>query len=114
MYNGEKTHMNQTSLFRTAVLAALIGVAAVGCTSTPTQESTGQYIDSSVVTSKVKTKLLEDSVTTGFDISVKTYKGVVQLSGFVDNAQEKHRAEELARSVAGVKGVRNDLVIKPQ
>jgi len=114
MHNTEKTHMNRPNLFRTALLAGLIGVAAVGCTSTPTRESTGQYIDSSVVTSKVKTKLLEDSVTTGFDISVKTYKGVVQLSGFVDNAKEKRRAEELARSVAGVKDVRNDLAIKPK
>jgi len=106
--------MKQQSLIRTALLAGLIGVAAVGCTSTPTQESTGQYIDSSVITSKVKSKLFEDSVTTGFDISVKTYKGVVQLSGFVNTAAQKRRAGNLARSVAGVKDIRNDLVVKSQ
>ncbi|MEJ2507994.1 MAG: BON domain-containing protein [Gammaproteobacteria bacterium] len=105
--------MSYRTLFQAAALSALLGLSAVACTSTPTQESTGQYIDSSVITSKVKTKLFEDSVTTGFDISVKTYKGVVQLSGFVDNASQKRRAEALARSVAGVRDVKNDLVIKP-
>src|SRR5512135_1762719 len=87
-------------------------LAFAGCASTRTSESTGGYIDDSVITTKVKAELVEDPVTKAYQINVKTFKGVVQLSGFVNSAQEKQRAGEVARRVNGVKEVRNDLNVK--
>ena len=85
-----------------------------GCAGSPEKESFGEYMDGSVVTTKVKTKLFDDPVTSGFDISVETYKGVVQLSGFVSSVKEKQRAEEIARSVEGVRAVKNNITLKPR
>jgi osmotically-inducible protein OsmY len=84
----------------------------VGCASTSTQESTGEYVDDSVITTKVKSLLANDDFIKSFQISVETYKGVVQLSGFVNNQAAVDRARELARSVKGVKSVKNDLILK--
>jgi hyperosmotically inducible protein len=96
-----------------AVIAMLGGAAAVAaCTSTPRQESTGEYIDSAAITTKVKAELIKDPVTKAGQISVETFKDTVQLSGFVDTAQSKARAEQIARNVQGVRAVRNDLVVK--
>ena len=80
--------------------------------STSKQESTGEYFDDSTITGKVKAELLADSVLKGFQISVETYKGIVQLSGFVDTQATKDRASSIARKVAGVKEVRNNLIVK--
>lgn len=85
-----------------------------GCASENRQESTGQYLDSSAVTVKVKSSLIADEGVKGAVITVTTYKGVVQLSGFVDNADQKQRALDIARHVKGVKGVVDALVIKNQ
>lgn len=82
------------------------------CASTTTSESTGEFFDNSLITVKVKSKLVDDPATSFLSIKVVTYKGVVQLSGFVDSDKEKQRASELARSVEGVKDVKNDLVVK--
>ncbi len=96
-----------------AVIAMLGGAVAVSaCSSTPKQESTGEYIDSSAITTKVKAELIKDPVTKAGQISVETFKDIVQLSGFVDTAAAKSRAEQIARNVQGVRGVRNDLVVK--
>jgi hyperosmotically inducible protein len=94
-------------------LIAILGVLAVAgaCSSTRTQESAGEAIDDSVLTAKVKTGLIDDPVTKAGQINVETYRGVVQLGGFVDNAQQKEQATTVARSVTGVKEVRNDLRI---
>ncbi len=94
------------------LLAVLLPLLAAACAETPQRESLGQFVDSSVITANVKAKLFDDPVTHGFKIHVETYKGVVQLSGFVSSAKEKQRAEALARSVAGVRAVKNSLVIK--
>ena len=94
--------------------AGLIPVTWLGCAGTTTRESTGEYIDDSTVTAKVKTALLKDPVVSAFAVSVETYKGVVQLSGFVNTAAEKAQAEAVARSVYGVKSVTNSLVVKPR
>lgn len=83
-----------------------------GCASKEDQTSTGQFIDDRVITSKVKTKLFQDPVTSGFQIKVDTYKGKVQLSGFVESANEKQRATDLAKSVEGVQGVENNITVK--
>lgn len=93
--------------------AGVIALAAAGCTETTTRESTGQYIDSAAITTKVKTAIAKDDALSVFDINVETYKDVVQLSGFVATAAQKQHATTVATSVDGVKAVRNDLVVKP-
>jgi osmotically-inducible protein OsmY len=97
-----------------AIAAAVLlwAGAPLGCASTPTHESTGEYVDDSTITTKVKAAFVEDSSLKSLQISVKTYKGVVQLSGFVDTHDMVARAGELASQVAGVKDVKNDLVVK--
>jgi osmotically-inducible protein OsmY len=84
----------------------------MGCAATQKHESTGQYVDNSVVTAKVKAAILDDPMLKTFQINVETFKGVVQLSGFVDSAQSAARAGEVAGRVEGVKEVKNDLVVK--
>jgi len=84
------------------------------CAETHTSESTGQYLDDTGITSKVKAKILQDDDLKVLQIGVSTYKGVVQLSGFVDNAAMKARATQVVRTVEGVESVENDLVVKPR
>ena len=94
-------------------LALLILIATfAACASTRTQESTGEYVDDSVITTKVKALLAKDDFLKSFQISVETYRGVVQLSGFVNSQQTVNKAGEIARSVQGVKSVKNDLIVK--
>jgi hyperosmotically inducible protein len=98
-------------VIRCLVLLMLIATFAA-CTSTRTQESTGQYIDDSVITTKVKSLLASDDFFKSFQISVETYKGTVQLSGFVNSQQAVDKAGQIARSVEGVKSVKNNLIVK--
>ena len=98
-------------LIRYFVLLMLIATF-VACASTPTQESTGEYVDDSVITTKVKSLLAEDDFLKSFQISVETFKGEVQLSGFVDSQKAVDKAVEIARSVQGVKSVKNNLNVK--
>lgn len=102
---------------RIALLTAAAGLFAIslvvgGCASTRTSDSTGQYVDDSVITAKVKSALLGDDLVKSFAVSVETTKGVVQLSGFVDTAVQKTAAGHDASNVPGVKTVRNDLIVK--
>jgi len=83
-----------------------------GCVSTATSESTGQYVDSSSITMKVKTKLLTDPDVKSLPITVNTYKNVVQLSGFVNSQFQRDKAVALAHAVPGVQAVKDSLVIK--
>jgi len=94
-------------------LAAIVGVLALAsaCSATRTQQSAGEVIDDSVLTSKVKVALIDDPITKAGQINVETYRGVVQLGGFVDNPTQKAQATKVARSVTGVKEVRNDLLV---
>lgn len=94
------------------VLLGVLGVGIYGCSGGDTRQSTGQYIDDSAITAKVKSKLLSDDEVSGLAVEVETYKGVVQLSGFVDSNDEKRRAENLAEDVPGVRNVQNDLQVK--
>ena len=95
------------------VLVILMLIAALAaCASTPTRESTGEYVDDSVITTKVKSLLAEDDFLKSFQISVETYKGIVQLSGFVNSRQAVDKAGQIARSVNGVKSVKNNLIVK--
>jgi hyperosmotically inducible protein len=96
-----------------ALLAAVLGsTMMVGCSSTPKQQSTGQAIDDGVVTAKVKAKLIEDPVTKAHQINVETFKGSVQLSGFVETEQARSRALQLAKGTAGVKNVKDALEVR--
>ena len=90
----------------------LVVLIFVGCASTTKQSSTGEYIDDSVITTKVKTLLAGDDFLKSFRISVETYKGVVQLSGFVNTQDAADKAGQIARSVKGVQSVNNDLIVK--
>jgi osmotically-inducible protein OsmY len=93
------------------VLLMLIATFAA-CASTRTRESTGEYVDDSGITTKVKSLLASDDFLKSFEISVETYKGTVQLSGFVDSQKAVDKAGEIARSVKGVKSVKNNLNVK--
>jgi osmotically-inducible protein OsmY len=93
------------------VLLLLIATFAA-CASTPERESTGEYVDDSVITTKVKSLLAADDFLKSFQISVETFKGNVQLSGFVGSQQAVDKAGEIASSVKGVKSVKNDLIVK--
>jgi osmotically-inducible protein OsmY len=94
-------------------LVLLMLIATLGaCASTRTHESTGEYVDDSVITTKVKSLLAEDDFLKSFQISVETYKGTVQMSGFVNSQQAVDKAGEIVRSVKGVKSVKNNLIVK--
>jgi hypothetical protein len=86
--------------------------AFVGCASTQKRESTGQYVDDSVITAKVKAAIMHEESLKVLQIKVETYKGVVQLSGFVNSEQSVMKAGEVATGVEGVVSVKNDLVVK--
>ena len=92
----------------TAFLIALVAGGAAGCTSTPA----GRVVDDSVITDKVKSALVADPVTKGhqININVETHNSIVQLCGFVDDAKVSKRAAQVARSVEGVKDVKNSLL----
>jgi osmotically-inducible protein OsmY len=95
------------------LLVVLMMIAAfVACASTPQQSSTGEVVDDSVITTKVKTELANDEFLKSFQISVETRKGIVELSGFVDSQKAKDKAGQIARGVGGVKSVKNALIVK--
>ena len=83
-----------------------------GCAGTATRQSTGELVDDATITTKVKTALLQDPVVSGLDVGVDTFKGRVQLNGFVDTTEQKARAEQIARSISGVAEVGNKLTVK--
>lgn len=113
------------NLTRALLIAAVLGSTAMaGCVSTDGSESSsrqspgagqqtaGEVVDDGVVTAKVKAKLVDDPVTKAYQINVETFKGTVQLSGFVDSAEARSRAAQLASAVGGVKDVENSLEIR--
>lgn len=83
-----------------------------GCASTNTQESTGQYVDDTAITTKVKAAIFKDDILKSAEINVETFKGAVQLSGFVRSEADIQRAVALTRSVDGVRSVKNDMRLK--
>jgi len=94
-------------------LAVLMMIAVfAACASTPQQSSTGEVVDDSVITTKIKTQLANDEFLKSFQISVETRKGIVELSGFVDSQKAKDKADQIARGVDGVKSVKNALIVK--
>lgn len=95
-------------------LLVFIGLMTVfmGCAATQTSESTGQYVDNSAITTKVKAAIFNDPMLKTMQISVESFKGEVQLSGFVNSPESARKAGEIARSVEGVVSVKNDLIVK--
>lgn len=95
-----------------AVSIAASMLFAIGCASTSTQESAGQYIDDTTITTKVKAAIFNEPSLKVAQINVETYKAVVQLSGFVDSAADVTKAASVARTVNGVMSVKNDIRLK--
>ena len=94
------------------ILAALAMATTLGCASTSKSEGTGEYVDDSVITAKVKTAIFEEPTLKSAEINVETFKGVVQLSGFVSSQDDINKAVKLARGISGVKSVTNDMRLK--
>ncbi len=102
-----------TSRVRIAAIAVSVALALLaGCAATPTQESTGQYVDDSAITAKVKAAIFNDPTLKSDEIKVETFKGQVQLSGFVRSWDNIAQAVALARGIGGVNAVRNDMQLK--
>ena len=95
-----------------AFLLTVLFASFLGCASTPTQEGTGEYIDDTVITAKVKASILNEPSLKVSQINVETFRGVVQLSGFVNSLADINKAVEVAREVKGVKSVKNDMRLK--
>ena len=98
--------------YLSASVMALALLFSSGCASTSTQEGTGEYVDDSVITSKVKAAIFNEPGLKSAEINVETFKGVVQLSGFIGSTEKERKATELARSVKGVKSVKDDMRVK--
>lgn len=104
--------MNQFSKYLSALFLSLTLLTVVGCASTSTQESTGEYVDDVLITSKVKAAILGEPTLKSLEINVETFKGAVQLSGFVSTQAAINKAIEITRSVRGVSSVKNNMLIK--
>ena len=102
------TGLNRAS----AVLAALAMAVTLGCASTSKSEGTGEYVDDTVITAKVKTAILGEPTLKSAEINVETFKGIVQLSGFVSSQANVNTAVVVAKNVSGVKSVKNDMRLK--
>ena len=100
-------------LVKVLICAGLLS-AFLGCSTTSSQkgEAAGQYVDDSVLTAKAKAAIINEMALKTFQINVETYQGTVQLSGFVDTAENKQKAGDVVRRVQGVKEVKNDLIVK--
>lgn len=109
-----KTKSQKSHLLALLLLSgALVGTAfTTACSSTATRQSTGEYIDDTALTARVKSAFVSDDSVKARDVQVETFRGVVQLSGFVDDMNQKARAEQIARSTDGVRDVTNQIQLK--
>ena len=104
--------MKKMNLFMRCFILLMLITGFVACASTSKQEGAGEYVDDSVITTKVKSLLAADDFLKSFQIGVETYKGIVQLSGFVNSQKAIDKAGEIASSVKGIKSVKNNLEVK--
>lgn len=104
--------MKQLGKYFSALFLAIALVSVVGCAAPGKQQTVGEYIDDSVVTTRVKAAILDDPILRVTEISVETFDGVVQLSGFVSSQADIDRAVKLTRGVGGVQSVKNDMLVK--
>jgi osmotically-inducible protein OsmY len=98
--------------FSILLLAAAAFTTLGGCASSATQESTGQYMDDTAITAKVKAAIFNDAALKSAEINVETFKGAVQLSGFVNSQADINKAVAVTRAVNGVRSVKNDMRLK--
>ncbi len=101
-----------TAAIRTVLLFVFMSAGLMGCASTETREGTGEYFDDAIITTKVKTAIFAEPSLKVSQINVETFKGVVQLSGFVDSSEAADKAVEVAGAVSGVRSVKNDMVAR--
>ena len=104
--------MKKLGKYLSALFLAVTLVSAAGCASTSKQEGTGEYVDDSVITSKVKAAIFNEPTLKSAEINVETFKGTVQLSGFVSSQAAINKAVAVARTVGGVSSVKNDMRVK--
>jgi len=104
--------MKKRNMIIGCFLLLMLIATLVACASTSKQEGAGEYVDDSVITTKVKSLLAADDFLKSFQIGVETYKGTVQLSGFVNSQKAVDKAVEITRSVKGVGSVKNNLIVK--
>lgn len=110
--SGGVNTMKKRNVLIGFLVLLMFAITFASCASTRTHESTGEYVDDSVITTKVKSLLASDDFLKSFQISVETYKGTVQLSGFVNSQEAVNKAGQIARSVKGVTSVKNNLIVK--
>jgi osmotically-inducible protein OsmY len=103
--------MRLANRFVTVIFAILLA-SLFGCAGTSTKEGTGEYVDDTVITTKVKAAIFNEPTLKSAEINVETFKGKVQLSGFVNSRADINKAVELARRVGGVTSVKNDMRVK--
>jgi osmotically-inducible protein OsmY len=106
--NGMKINTRRFAYF----IGAMVLAVTLGCASSAKKEGTGEYVDDTVITSKVKAAILGEPTLKSAEINVETFKGVVQLSGFVSTQVAELKAVDITRGVAGVKSVKNDMRLK--
>jgi hyperosmotically inducible periplasmic protein len=99
---------------RRAVVVVVLAASMSACSVARNQETVGSYVDDSLITTDIKSKMAADKDVAATSISVETLNGVTQLSGFAKSQLEKERAAEIARQAKGVRAVRNDIVVRPQ
>jgi osmotically-inducible protein OsmY len=104
--------MRTVNKYLSAIVLAVSLVSVVGCASTAKQEGTGEYMDDTVLTTKVKAAIFNEPSLKSAEINVETFKGVVQLSGFLTSQADVNKAVAVARGVSGVKSVKNDMRVK--
>lgn len=110
LFNG--VNMNTFSKTLSAVFLAVALVSVVGCASTAQKQGTGEYVDDAAITTKVKAAIFNEPSLKSLEIKVDTFKGTVQLSGFVNSQADINKAVEVARSIKGVVSVKNDMRLK--
>lgn len=118
LYGAEKSDPTMKTTLRSLaaflVLGSSIALYSSGCAGTATRKSTGEFVDDALITTRVKTAFAQDPGVKALDVKVDTFKGTVQLNGFVNTAEEKARAEQIARGTQGVTNVQNNLSVKTQ
>jgi hyperosmotically inducible protein len=110
--NTMKNHLRTTLSALLLSMGLGSAVLGTGCAGSATKESTGEYIDNSAITARVKAALADDELVKAREINVESFRGTVQLSGFVNTSEEKSRAGRIAASVAGVQDVKNNITVK--
>jgi osmotically-inducible protein OsmY len=104
--------MKTRNIFIRCLILVMFVTVCTACATKPILENTGEFIDDSVITTKIKSQIAGDSLLKAFQISVETFKGTVQLSGFVNSQKDVDRATEISNNVNGVRSLRNNLIVK--